>query len=124
VLSAVEVVLTDLRALSDEVGNLREAIGASRNYLRLTQVQYKFGLVDYLIVIDAERTLLSNQLSLAQAVNLQMGASIRLIKALRAGWDAGAAVRLEAGRSRMVSSSRRMIEFKCRGASTHVEGAS
>jgi len=60
VLSAVEVVLTDLRALSDEVGHLREAIGASRNYLRLTQTQYKFGLVDYLIVIDADRTLLSN----------------------------------------------------------------
>jgi outer membrane protein TolC len=43
-------------------------------------------LVDYLIVIDAERTLLSNQLSLAQAVNLQMAASIHLIKSLGGGW--------------------------------------
>jgi outer membrane protein TolC len=42
--------------------------------------------VDYLIVIDAERTLLANQLSLAQAVNLQIGASIQLIKALGGGW--------------------------------------
>lgn len=49
-------------------------------------MQYKQGLVDYLIVIDAERTLLANQLSLAQAVNLQMGASIRLIKAFGGGW--------------------------------------
>jgi outer membrane protein TolC len=54
----VEDALTDLRALSDEVGNLREAVGGSRNYLCLTQAQYKFGLVDYLIVIDAERMLL------------------------------------------------------------------
>jgi multidrug efflux system outer membrane protein len=76
--------------LSDEVGNLREAVSASQNYLRFAQVQYKFGLVDYLIVIDAERTLLSNQLSLAQTVNLQMSASIHLIKALGGGWDAGA----------------------------------
>jgi multidrug efflux system outer membrane protein len=83
----VEDALTDLHALSDEVGNLREAVSASRNYLRLAKVQYTQGLVDYLLVIDAERTLLANQLSLAQAVNLQMGASIRLIKALGGGWD-------------------------------------
>jgi outer membrane protein TolC len=43
--------------------------------------------MDYLIVIDAERTLLANQLSLAQAVNLQIGASIQLIKALGGGWN-------------------------------------
>ena len=83
----VEDALTDLHALSDEVGSLRGASSASQNYLRLAQVQYKQGLVDYLIVIDAERTLLANQLSLAQAVNLQMGASIRLIKALGGGWN-------------------------------------
>jgi multidrug efflux system outer membrane protein len=83
----VEDALTDLHALSDEVGSLREATSASQNYLHLAQVQYKQGLVDYLIVIDAERTLLANQLSLAQAVNLQMGASIRLIKALGGGWN-------------------------------------
>jgi multidrug efflux system outer membrane protein len=86
----VEDALTDLHALSDEVGNLREAVIASQNYLRLAQAQYKFGLVDYLIVIDAERTLLSNQLSLAQAVNLQMASSMHLIKALGGGWDASA----------------------------------
>ncbi len=83
----VEDALTDLHALSDEVGFLREAVGASRNYVRLAMAQFKFGLVDYLIVIDAERTLLANQLSLAQAINLQMGASIRLIKALGGGWN-------------------------------------
>src|SRR5213593_3494360 len=83
----VEDALTDLHALSDEVATLREAVSASQSYLRLAQVQYRQGLADYLIVIDAERTLLANQLSLAQAVNLQMGASIRLIKALGGGWD-------------------------------------
>src|SRR5882762_4595024 len=83
----VEDALTDLHALSDEVGTLREAVSASQNYLRLALVQYTQGLADYLIVIDAERTLLANQLSLAQAVNLQMGASIRLIKALGGGWN-------------------------------------
>ena len=65
----------------------RQTVAVSGNYLRLAQAQYKFGLVDYLIVIDAERTLLTNQLSLAQAVNLQMAASIHLIKALGGGWN-------------------------------------
>jgi outer membrane protein, multidrug efflux system len=82
----VEDALTDLHALFDEVGTLREAVSASQEYLRLAQAQYKYGLVDYLIVIDAERTLLANQLSLTQAVNLQVRASIHLIKALGGGW--------------------------------------
>jgi multidrug efflux system outer membrane protein len=87
----VEDALTDLHAVSDEVVTLREAVTASKNYLRLAQSQYKFGLIDYLIVIDAERTLLANQLSLAQAVNLQMAASVHLIKALGGGWDSASA---------------------------------
>ncbi len=83
----VEDALTDLHALTDEVGSLREAVTASQDYLRFAQAQFKYGLVDYLIVIDAERTLLANQLSLAQTVNLQMSASVRLIKALGGGWS-------------------------------------
>jgi len=83
----VEDALTDLHTLSDEVESLRAAVGASRDYLRLSQVEFQQGLVDYLVVVDAERTLLANQLSLAQAVNLQMGASIGLIKALGGGWN-------------------------------------
>ena len=83
----VEDALTDLHALTDIVGSLRQAVSASQDYLRFAQAQYKYGLVDYLIVIDAERTLLANELSLALAVNLQMGASIQLIKALGGGWN-------------------------------------
>jgi outer membrane protein, multidrug efflux system len=83
----VEDALTDLSATSDEVQHLREAVTQSREYLRVANVQYTQGLTDYLIVIDAERTLLANQVSLAQMVNLQMAASIRLIKALGGGWN-------------------------------------
>ena len=83
----VEDALTDLHSFGGQVASLRDAVAESRNYLRLAQVQYRQGLVDYLLVIDAERTLLSNQLSLAQAVNFQMSASIHLIKALGGGWN-------------------------------------
>jgi multidrug efflux system outer membrane protein len=84
----VEDALTDLHGFTDEIGNLRAAVTASQEYLRLAQVQYRNGLVDYLTVTDAERTLLANQLSLTQTVSLQVGASIHLIKALGGGWDA------------------------------------
>jgi outer membrane protein, multidrug efflux system len=83
----VEDALTDLHAFSDEIVSLHAAVKASQEYLRFAQAQYKYGLVDYLVVVIAEQTLLTNQLSLAQAIYLNVGASIRLIKALGGGWE-------------------------------------
>jgi len=91
----VEDALTDLHALTGEVANYRQAAAASQNYLRLAEVQYRNGLVDYLTVIDAERTLLANQLALAQALNSQMSASIHLIKALGVAGTIGREASLE-----------------------------
>jgi outer membrane protein, multidrug efflux system len=87
----VEDALTDLHALTNEVERMRAAVTASQNYLKTALAQYKQGLVTYLVVIDAQRTLLSNQLTLTQDINQQMAASIHLIKALGGGWapDAG-----------------------------------
>jgi outer membrane protein, multidrug efflux system len=84
----VEDALTDLHAYTDEVADLRNAVTASQEYLRLANAQFSIGLVDYLTVIDAERTLLANQLLFTQNVNSQLGSSIRLIKALGGGWQA------------------------------------
>ena len=71
------------RAMTTTVSDIEHLESQS---VRGTRVQYRQGLVDYLTVIDAERTLLGNQLSLAQTVNLQMAASIHVIKALGGGW--------------------------------------
>ncbi len=83
----VEDALTDLHALTSQVGSLQAAVGASEDYRRRAEVQYRNGLVDYLTVIDAERTLLANRLALAQAAKSRMSASIHLIKALGGGWQ-------------------------------------
>ena len=83
----VEDALTDLHAYTDEIVSLRNAVTASQEYLRIALVQYRIGLIDYLTVTNAEQTLLTNQLTLAQNVNLQVGASIHLIKALGGGWQ-------------------------------------
>jgi outer membrane protein, multidrug efflux system len=83
----VEDALTDLHALSDQAVSLREAVTASETYLRVAQVQFRTGLVDYLTVTDAERTLLSNQLALVQTSTSRMNASVHFIKALGGGWQ-------------------------------------
>jgi multidrug efflux system outer membrane protein len=86
----VEDALTDLHAITEEVDRMRAAVASSQEYLKTARVQYKQGLVAYLIVIDAERTLLTNQLTLSQDINFQMSASIHLIQALGGGWSADA----------------------------------
>jgi multidrug efflux system outer membrane protein len=101
----VEDALTDLHALTDEVDRLRAAVAASQKYLDAAQVQYKQGLVNYLIVIDAERTLLSNQLTLSQDINQQMAASIHLVKSLGGGWAADAAHEDAKGTASLTSES-------------------
>jgi len=84
----VEDSLTDLR-LRAEAAQVQElAVRSSREYLRLAQLQYQQGLVSYLTVIDAERTLLNNELSAAQILNQRLVSTVLLVKAMGGGWEA------------------------------------
>jgi multidrug efflux system outer membrane protein len=84
----VEDSLTDLHMRADEAISQNKAVLASREYVRLSDLEYRQGLVGYLQVIDAERTLLQNELSAAQILNERMTSSVLLMKALGGGWDA------------------------------------
>jgi len=84
----VENTLTDLHARHDQTEVQRKALEAAREYLRLTQIQYDTGNVDYLQVIDAQRTLLSHELSAANILNQRMVSTVLLMKALGGGWTA------------------------------------
>ncbi len=83
----VENSLTDLHYRADEARAQALAVKSSREYLRLSQLQYDQGLIGYLQVIDAERTLLTNELSAAQILNQRLTATVLLIKSLGGGWD-------------------------------------
>jgi multidrug efflux system outer membrane protein len=85
--SDVEDSLTDLHARADAAEAQAKAVAAAREYLRLTQIQYQTGTVDYLQVIDAEQTLLTNELSEAQILNQRMASTVLLAKALGGGWE-------------------------------------
>jgi multidrug efflux system outer membrane protein len=82
----VENALTDLHARADEAKAQDAAVKASQDSVRLTQLQFQQGLVDYLTVIDADRTLLTNQLADEQIQNERLVSTVLLIKALGGGW--------------------------------------
>lgn len=91
----VEDSLTDLHMRADVAEAESKAVAAAREYLRLTQIQYQTGTVDYLNMIDAEKTLLSNELSEVQTLNQRMISTVLLVKALGGGWESPALVPAE-----------------------------
>ena len=83
----VEDQLSDLHLLAEKAKSLDDTLVSAREYSRLTQLQYKQGLTNYLQVIDANQTLLNNELSAAQAQAQRLSATVLLIKALGGGWE-------------------------------------
>jgi multidrug efflux system outer membrane protein len=88
----VEDNLSDLRILEDQTRTEAEAVSASNRAASLSRTQYKEGAVNYLDVIDAERTALQSQRAAVQLSGVQAVATVNLIRALGGGWgDAPAA---------------------------------
>ena len=83
----IEDQLSDLHLLAEKAQSLEETLVSAREYARLTEIQYKQGLTTYLQVIDANQTLLTNELSAAQAQSQRLSATVLLIKALGGGWQ-------------------------------------
>ena len=84
----VEDSLTDLHMRANAAESQAKAVAAAREYLRLAKIQYQSGVIDYLHVVNAEQTLLTNELSETQILNQRLISNVLLIKALGGGWDA------------------------------------
>lgn len=82
----VEDALTNLHHEADSAAAQDKAVKSASEYLRLTQIQYQQGLVTYLQVTDADRTLLTNELTASQLLNQRMASAVLLIRALGGGW--------------------------------------
>lgn len=83
----VEDNLADLRLLSDQKRNQREAVAASIRTERLSRTQYEEGQISYLDVIDAQRQVLQTELQLSRLTGKQAIATVNLVRALGGGWD-------------------------------------
>lgn len=82
----VEDSLVAVRTFRAEHGARARQVVAARNAARLSRARYDAGLVDYLEVLDTERTLFSSELDESSARQQALSAVSQLYKALGGGW--------------------------------------
>lgn len=82
----VEDSLADLRILKAQTQTQSEAVRSSTRAAQLSQTQYAEGAVNYLDVIDSQRTVLQSQLAQVQLSGTQVVSTVHLIRALGGGW--------------------------------------
>jgi len=70
---------------------LDASVAQSRETLMLARQRYQSGLANFIEVLDAERSLQQNQLSLADSITGTAADLVRLYRALGGGWQAGQA---------------------------------
>ncbi|MFJ2358247.1 efflux transporter outer membrane subunit [Pseudomonas fluorescens] len=83
----VENYLVQLKVYEDEAAVRQEALEAARDSLRLTQNQYKAGLIAYIDVVVVQATALNNERTVLNILQSRLLASVQLIVALGGGWD-------------------------------------
>jgi multidrug efflux system outer membrane protein len=82
----VEDSLSDMRILEDQTKTQNEAVKASQRAADLSRSQYTEGAVNYLDVIDSERTVLQARRAAVQLQGVQAASTVNLIRALGGGW--------------------------------------
>ncbi|HXS29840.1 MAG TPA: TolC family protein, partial [Steroidobacteraceae bacterium] len=82
-----DALVTHARA-RDQLVELAAAAGASQTAARLARLRYENGAVDFLQVLDAERSQLQAEDSLAQSRADAATSLVAVYKALGGGWNA------------------------------------
>lgn len=88
--SDVEQALTRIVANREEEERYTQLVDSYREIVTMAHALYRNGMVDYLDVIDAERTLYGAQMQLVNLVTQQYINYVLLCKALGGGWQATA----------------------------------
>lgn len=83
----VDNALAGVRFLKEEAAFKEEALIAARKAADISTARYQNGVVNYLDVIDAERTRLNTELEDIRIKSQQMTTTVLLIKAMGGGWD-------------------------------------
>ena len=88
--SDVENALGSLSHLSTQEAALTDQVIQDEKVLRAAQRKYGAGYVDFLVVIDAERTLYAARDQLTDVRRARLAASVALFKALGGGYEIAA----------------------------------
>jgi multidrug efflux system outer membrane protein len=81
----VETALSDLKERASQSVARRQAIADANDVFDLSQKRYLEGAIDYFDVVDAQRSLLSAELSNVQTLDARFAATIALIRATGGG---------------------------------------
>jgi multidrug efflux system outer membrane protein len=84
----VEDSLVSIRTLDERIVHQRGAQEAASRVVDSAKSRFNEGDVDYLVVVDAERTLLRNRQMLIQSEGARARATVDLVRALGGGWYA------------------------------------
>jgi multidrug efflux system outer membrane protein len=82
----VEDALVSVRTLREEHAARQRQAVAARNAARLSRARYDGGVVDYLEVLDSERSLFASELDESATLQQVLNAIVQLYKALGGGW--------------------------------------
>jgi len=85
-LREVEDAMLDLKSMSNQRAAIDAAMKAADETARLARVRYEKGLASYFEVVEADRTVLTTKLTLAQIDGQRSVSTVLLIKALGGGW--------------------------------------
>jgi multidrug efflux system outer membrane protein len=83
----VEDALVAVRTFREEHAARQRQVVAARNAARLSRARYDGGVVDYLEVLDSERSLFSSELDESATLQQSLNAVVQLYKALGGGWS-------------------------------------
>ena len=83
----VEDALVAIRTYKNEYTARTRQVKAARNAARLSRARYDSGFVDYLEVLDTERTLFNAELSESDALQQYINSVVQLYLALGGGWE-------------------------------------
>lgn len=84
----VEDALVSMRTLDQRIAHQQGAEQASSRVALSVKARFDEGDIDYLAVVDAERTLLRSRQSLIQSEGDRVRATVDLVRALGGGWEA------------------------------------
>jgi NodT family efflux transporter outer membrane factor (OMF) lipoprotein len=82
---------------------LAQAVAQNRRALGLAQLRYRQGLIDFLTVLDAQRSLLQTEQQLADSTTTVSNNLVALYKALGGGWEGTFPATAAGGSSRSAS---------------------
>ena len=79
--------LVALQARAEQLTSQHQEVQAAQEARELADIRYRKGLVTYLDVLDAERTVLGAELTLVQTERARLTDMVALFKAVGGGWD-------------------------------------